>query len=61
MKRYTDDELLDMTEKELDALAEAERIDDDDWQRWHDLRDDASYMADQFIKHELERSRRGCY
>ncbi len=53
MKRYTDDELLDMTEKELDALAETEGIDDDDWQRWHDLRDDAAYMADQFIKHEL--------
>ncbi len=53
MKRYTDDELLDMTENDLDALAEAERIDDDDWQRWHDLRDDAKYLADQFIKHEL--------
>lgn len=53
MKRYTDDELLVMTEKELDALAETEGIDDDDWQRWHDLRDDAKYLADQFIKHEL--------
>jgi len=53
MKRYTDDELLDMTENDLDALAEAEHIDDDDWQRWHDLRDDAKYLADQFIKHEL--------
>lgn len=53
MKRYTDDELLDMTENNLDALAEAGRIDDDDWQRWHDLRDDAKHLADQFIKHEM--------
>lgn len=54
MKRYTDDELLEMTEDDLDALAYTGRIDDDDWQRWHDLRDDAKALADQFIKNELK-------
>lgn len=54
MKRYTDNELLNMTAEKLDKLAETGRIDDDDWQRWHDLRDDATYLADQFIKQELK-------
>lgn len=54
MKRYTDDELLNMDEAELELLAGSNAIDDDDWQRWHDLREDAKYFAELFVKTELQ-------
>lgn len=50
MKRYTDDELLEMSEDKLNKLAEAEEIDDDDWMRWHVVRDEIEMMADQFLR-----------
>lgn len=53
MKRYTDDELLKMTEKKMNNLFEAGKMDDDDAQRWHDLRDEVDYLADEFIRNEL--------
>ena len=53
MKRHTDGELLKMTEKKMNNLFETGKMDDDDAQRWHDLRDEADYLADEFIRNEL--------
>lgn len=53
MKRYTDDELLKMSEKKMNNLFETGKMDDDDAQRWHDLKDEADYLAEEFIRNEL--------
>ncbi len=53
MKRYTENELLKMSENRMNKLFEAGKMDDDDAQRWHDLRDEADYLAEQFIRDEL--------
>lgn len=53
MKRYSDDKLLEMGETEMNNLFESGKMDDDDAQRWHDLREETDYLAEQFIKNEL--------
>ena len=54
MKRYTDSELMRMSEGYVDALGNAGKIDDDDWMRWFVLREEAERLADDFVKHELK-------
>lgn len=53
MKRYTEDELLNMSEKKARSLFESGKMDDDDMQRWYDLKDEASWLAQDFIENEL--------
>ncbi len=53
MKRYSENELLEMSEAKMNSLFEAGKMDDDDAQHWHDLRDEGDYLAEQFLKYEL--------
>lgn len=54
IKRYSDSELLHMTEKKLHTLLNSDRIDDDDFQRWYDLQDEVQQIAESFIRDELQ-------
>ena len=53
MKRYTESELLKMSESRMNNLFESGKMDDDDAQRWYDLREEMDYLADEFIRNEL--------
>ncbi|MCM1246672.1 MAG: hypothetical protein NC293_13620 [Roseburia sp.] len=53
MKRYTESELLKMNESRMNKLFETGKMGDDDAQRWYDLRAEAEYLANEFIKNEL--------
>ena len=53
MKRYSDSELLKMSEAKIDAMANAGKLDDDDWMRWHVLHQEIEEAFDFFVKHEL--------
>lgn len=53
MKRYTENELLKMSESRMNNLFEAGKMDDDDAQRWYDLREEADYLAEEFTRNEL--------
>jgi len=53
MKRYSENELLKMSETKMNNLFESGKMDDDDAQRWHDLRSETDYLAEQFIRDEL--------
>lgn len=44
-KRFTVDELLDMPEERRNGLYESGYMDDDDWQRWQDLRDECALSS----------------
>lgn len=54
MKRYSFEELVKMPESKLNELAEADKIDDDDWMYWHEIHDEMEDLAADFIKHELK-------
>lgn len=53
MKRYTENELLKMSESRMNNLFEAGKMDDDDAQRWYDLKEEADYLAEEFIRNEF--------
>lgn len=59
LKRFTDEELLMLPERKLEELAERGLIDDDDWQRWHDLKEEAYFEARWFEEHELKHLQSG--
>lgn len=52
MKRYSEEELIEMSEYQRDRLYENGKMDDDDWQRWQDMQGEMSYLAEDFIRNE---------
>lgn len=54
MKKYTDEQLLKMSEDKVLRLFETGKMDDDDCQRWYDLKEEAQWEAKWFIEHELK-------
>lgn len=52
--RFSFEDLLNMTEEQLDELLESGQIDDDDWQYWHDMQDDAEILGQRFVEDELK-------
>lgn len=54
MKRYTEDELINMSEKKARSLFESGKMDDDDMQRWYDIQEEVSWLAQDFIENELK-------
>ena len=54
MKRYTDSELISMTEGRARKLFESGKMDDDDYQRKMDLDEESKLFAFNFVTHELK-------
>lgn len=53
MKKFTEKELLKMSESKINKLFEEGKVDDDTVKHWYDLQDEVDDIAYSFIKYEL--------